>query len=1023
MKKSNHILSAMRHHNIVFVVVAVLFLFGFWGLQKLNKDEFPQFTIRQGVIVAIFPGATAQEVEEQVTKPLERFLFTYSEINKKLTYSVTENGVVYVFAELRTEIADKDGTWSKIRHGLQLFKKTSLPAGVLEIVVVDDFGNTSSMLLAVESKERSPRELEKFAEQINDRLRKIPAMGNLKILGQQSEEIAVTIDAEKLSAYGLDQKMMLANLATQGFRTIGGHLETANDNALVQVAIPYQTEFEIGEQIIFADPSGAVIRLKDVAKIERRYARPEKYVQFDGKNCVIVSMEMYPGNNIVAFGDEVEGALNELHTQLPPDVNLHKITNQPDVVEKSVFSFLRDLLFSIAVVIAVMLLLFPLRTALVAGSGVPVCTAITLGAMYITGIELNTVTLAALIVVLGMIVDDSVIIIDGYVDTLQKGHSRWFSASESTRLLFVPMSLATISICGMFYPMTHIITGPLGDFVQLFPWTVTFALVASIFYAVWVIPYLGTRFIKLDNDRSASKFEKLQNKFFNALQNGYNRLLSACFRHPAVVLLSAFISVGLGIYIFTHLNVQMMPKAERNCFAVEIHLTEGSSLQQTAAVVDSLQHVLKNDARVTSVTAFVGCASPRFHATYSPQMAKKNYAQFIVNTTDEDATLAILKHYTPLYENHFPNAYVRFKQMDYQAVKNPVEVRFFGNELDEIEPFAEKMKQFLNKMPEVAWVHSNYDETTQNICIKLKPDEATRLGVTQTMLSLYLSGALNGQTMTSVWDEDYRIPVVLYTQFTDSLQFSSLENLPVPTAIPGVWVPMRQIADLEPDWQHAAITRHNSVREITVGCDLRFDVSQPKIMKRVKKFVENELKPLLPADISVEYAGLTSANLSIIPQIVWSLLAAILVLLVFLLYHFTKIDIAILSLSASLICLFGACFGLWLFQLDFSITAVLGLVSLIGIIVRNAIIMFEYAEQLRKTNKNIREVAFEAGKRRMRPIFLTSATTALGVVPMIVAQTSLWMPMGVVICFGTIFTLPMVVTVLPVAYWQIYKKR
>ena len=774
----------MRGHKIIFFIVACLVVFGIFALTKLNKDEFPQFTIRQGVVAAVYPGATAQEVEEQVTKPLERFLFTYAEIDKEKTYSVTENGIVYVYAELRVSVKDKDGAWSKIRHGLQLFKKTSLPAGVLEIVVVDDFGNTSSMLLTVESPERTPRELEHYAEQLCDRLRSIPEMGNIKILGQQNEEIAVLVDQEKLASYGISQRALLVELATQGIRTMGGNVENEAGDAQVHVSIPYQSEYEIGEQIIFTDPLGHQVRLRDIADIQRRYAEAKSHIKYNGASTVLISMEMAPGNNIVAFGKKVESEIAKCKQTLPPDVEMHKITNQPYVVNKSVMSFLRDLLFSILVVIAVMLLLFPLRTALVSGSSVPVCTAITMGLMYIFGIELNTVTLAALIVVLGMIVDDSVIVIDGYTDTLQKGYSRWYSAFNSTKTLFVPMSLATLAISGMFFPMTRIITGPLGDFVQLFPWTVLFALVCSIFYAVWIIPYLSTVFIKRNKDGIApNRFEAAQNRFFVLLQNLYDKVLAHCFHHPAIVICLAVSAVSLGVFLFTRLQIQMLPKADRNCFAVEMHIAEGSTLEQTEAIADSMEHVLRADPRVTSVTSFIGCSSPRFHATYAPQMAHKNYAQFIVNTTSEKNTLKLIREYGPKYEYHFPNAYIRFKQIDYQPVNNPVEVRFAGNDFDAMKSAADSLKNFLNTMPELTWVHSDMDMTSQDIGITLKSDEATRLGVTQSMLSLYLSSALGGQNLTNVWEGDYKVPVMLYTRKSgDTLAYQDLEDFLIPTS-------------------------------------------------------------------------------------------------------------------------------------------------------------------------------------------------------------------------------------------------
>ncbi len=1024
-KNANHIIAAIRNHNIIFFIVACLVLFGIFGLTQMNKDEFPQFTIRQAVVAAIYPGASAQEVEEQVTKPLERFLFTYEEVNKSLTYSVTENGVVYVYVELNTSVKHKDEVWSKIRHGLQLFKKTSLPPGVLEVVVVDDFGNTASMLLTVESPVRTPRELEEYANQLCDNLRTIPDMGRIKISGQQTEEIAVIVDQEKLAAYNISQRSLLLELATQGLRTVSGSVDNDAGEAMVFLSIPYRSEYELGEQIIYTDPTGSVVRLRDIATIERRYASPKSYIRYNGAPAVLISMEMNPGNNIVSFGKKVEKIIESTKQDLPPDVDMHRITNQPKVVDKSVMSFLRDLVFSIIVVIGVMLLLFPLRTALVSSSSVPICTAITMGLMYICGIEINTVTLAALIVVLGMIVDDSVIVIDGYTDMIRTGHSNMYAAVTSTKQLFVPMSLATLAISGMFFPMTRIITGPLGDFVQLFPFTVAFALVCSIFYAVWVIPYISMRFIHRQRpDTKFGRFAAAQNRFFEKLQQIYEKLLVFCFKHPAYIILFAFGAVALGIFLFSHLHIQMLPKADRDCFAVEIHLAEGSTLEQAAFVADSMDHVLRKDSRVTSVTSFIGCSSPRFHASYAPQMAHKNYAQFIVNTTSEKDTRQILKEYASRYEHHFPNAYVRFKQIDYQAVKNPVEVRISGNDFDEMKRMADSVKCFMQTLPALTWVHSNMDETSQNIRIELKSDEAIRLGVTQSMLSLYLSSALDGQALTNVWEEDYKVPVMLYTYAgKDTMTYQKIEDFLIPTAMPSTWVPLRQVADVSPSWTDAVINHRNGVRVVTVGADLCDGFSQPEVMKVVDKYIKQNLTPKFPS-VEVTYGGLTSANGQVIPQIALSFIAAVLVLFVFLLYHFAKIDVVLLTLSASLICIFGASLGLSIFQLDFSITAVLGVVSLIGIIVRNAIIMFEYAEMLRtEQHKSAREAGFEAGKRRMRPIFLTSATTALGVLPMIIAHTALWMPMGVVICFGTIFSLPLVVTVLPVAYWQLFKRE
>ena len=404
-------------------------------------------------------------------------------------------------------------------------------------------------------------------------------------------------------------------------------------------------------------------------------------------------------------------------------------------------------------------------------------------------------------------------------------------------------------------------------------------------------------------------------------------------------------------------------------------------------------------------------------------MPSTNYAQLIVNTKSSKATSQVLKEYNGKYENYFPNAYARFKQLDYQAVKNPLEVRVQGDNWMLMQPYADSILHFMVQQPELQWVHCDYNNEAPATRIVLKADEATRLGITETMLSVYLRQATQGATITTLYEGSYAVPVVLYTAGINTLNADELGAIQVPTALPGVWVPLRQVATIEPNWHHTILERRNAVRTITLSADLRGETSQVDAERKVKQWINTHMTNL-PEGVSVSYGGLTEINNLMIPQILWSVVAALAVMLILLLYHFGKIGLALLTLSSAILCLFGSMLGLWIFGLDISITAVLGIVSLIGIIVRNAIMMYEYAEDSRKYKLlTYKEAAFQAGLRRMRPVFLTSATTALGVLPMIIAHTSLWMPMGVVICFGVIFTLPLTVTILPVVYWKVYARK
>ena len=568
----------------------------------------------------------------------------------------------------------------------------------------------------------------------------------------------------------------------------------------------------------------------------------------------------------------------------------------------------------------------------------------------------------------------------------------------------------------MFFPMLSLMKGTnMGDFIGMFPWAIFITLSCSFLYAIWVIPYLSARIIGPSNPNKRSKLEKIQAKFFDALQKSYKKLLDLCFRHKWGTIIVSVISVAIGVFFLTRINIQMLPKAERDSFAVEVHLAAGSSLDETAKVSDSLTKILLADKRVKSVTTFLGMASPRFHITYAPEpMPTSAYSQFIVITESEKATKEMMKEYSQQYENYFPSAQIRFKQMDYQVVNAPVEYYLMGDSYDKLEPIKDSLVACLKQNPDLFFVHSDYDDTEEIVEVDLNIDEANRLGVTQAVLSVYLSSALSGNKMVSMWENGYNLPTTIYTEGLHDIDYEGIGNMLVPTSLPGVWVPLRQVADIHPRFQHDNLTHRNGRRCITVMADVMPGCGQLAQYKKTQEYL-NTLN--IPEDVVIEEGGSMLLTKETMPSLLMSILAAVVVMFIVLIIHYKRIGISFLSISVSLLCVFGAMFGLWLFGLDLSITAMLGVISLIGIIVRNAIIMYDYAGELRAKEKiAVHDAAYEAGLRRMRPIFLTSATTALGVIPMILAKTLLWEPMGVVICFGTIFTFPLVVTVLPVAY-------
>lgn len=1019
---------AMRSFPMLAFSIIIVILIGIYALPNLNKNEFPTVKIKQGVVAVVYPGATAEEIEEQVAGKVEEYLFTFTDVDKTSTYSYSQNGMLYVFVSLAYSDGDPKVTWSRIREGLALFRMTSLPQGVAATAVIDDFGNASSLLLAIESSERSPRELEAVSKQLSTRLRDIPEMGRISIVGDQKEEIAVHMDPMKLTQYAISPSMVSAELAAHGFRTISGKVSNSEGSALVHVSIPFRNKYELSEMVIFADPvTGQTLRLRDVATIESRYEESKPHIDYSDTSvrdnrCIMLSIEMRPGNNVVRFGSKVEYIIKDYEQSITPDIHIHRITDQPKVVDRSVRSFLKDLIEAILIVIFVMLMLFPLRTALVSSTSVPICIAATIGIMYFIGFELNTVTLAALIAVLGMIVDDSVVVIDGYTDLLRAGHSRWYSAAVSTKKLAISMLFATASIAMMFFPALAILKGNiLGDFVGLFPWTILIALACSFLYAVLVIPFLASHLISRTSEKKTTWIDRMQDAFFGWLQRGYQKLLTLCFRHKWTTLATGFILALAGVFFFTQINIQILPKAERDSFAVEIHMAASSSIEETGKVADSLSAILLKDKRVKSITSFVGMSSPRFHITYAPQLASDHYAQFIVNTVSDNATKELMNEYAQRYENIFPQAQIRFKQMDYQSTLAPIEFYVKGDNYGDIAVVRDTLLRLMKQNPNLFYVHSDYDETEEMVDVVLKADAANRLGITQSTLSVYLSGALSGTTLSTLWEGDYNIPIAIYSEGRQDIDYGSLGDLLVPCAQPGTWVPLRQVADIQPRFHHNNMPHRNGVRCVTVSADVMSGAGQISEYYKVKREFD---KIDLPDGVTVEPGGTYAVSSKLLPDLLMAVVAAIFVMFLVLIIHYGKLDISLLSISMAVLCIFGSTFGLWLFGLDFSISAVLGLISLVGIIVRNAIIMYDYVSELRtKDLLSVSEAAYQAGLRRMRPIFLTSATTAIGVVPMIMAGTMLWMPMGVVICFGTLFTLPLIITILPVAYCVAFENK
>ena len=1019
--KRNFIESAMAYHKIVLLIVSMLVIIGIYGLCKMPKQEMPSITIRQGLVVAVYPGATSAEVEERVARTLESFVFGYKEVNKKKSYLLSKDGMALMFLELNDNVNNHDAFWSKFKHGLSGLK-SQLPSGVLAVEAIDDVGDTSSLLITLESNQKTYRELKKYLETLEDKLRRIDAVSRLRVSGMLNEQIAVYLDSKKMARYGIGAYSVLSQLSMQGITTLSGTVKNQQGILPVHVADSYDTEREVGEQIVYSDTDGNIVRLKDIAQIVREYPDADKYIRCNGTKCVLLSIEMRDGYDIVEMGTKIHQLLDDYKKTLPEDVNITTITDQSKVVEDSVLNFLRELLIAVASVIIVVILLMPLRVAEVSAISIPVTIFMALALFCIFGIELNTVTLAALIVTLGMIVDDSVVIIDNYIDKLGTGMSRWHAASAAPREFFMSVLSATLSISITFFPFLFTMTGPYGDFVQSFPWAMFIILGISLLVSLLVTPYLQYLFIK-KGITPKQDIEGHQKKSpLDYLQTGYNALLAGCFRHPVLTICTGVTSIVFGALIFSSIPQRMMPIADRNQFAVEFYLPSGTSVQRTTAVADSLRHILEKDKRVVSITAFIGEGSPRFHSTYAPQVGGPNFAQFIVNTSGTEETEQILDEYADRYAGYFPDANVRFKQMDYSDALYPVEVRLSGDSINDLMKAAEMVKQIMHSNKGLKMIRTNYENIQPGVLVRPDEVEAERLGVNKALLSADLAiGFGDGVPMTTLWEKDYPVSVVLKSEHHGKPDADDLLNEYIPVLGGTSAVPLRQLASVSPDWNIGTIVRRNGVRTLSVTAEICRGGNENQLAQEVWDAIPFDK---LPAGVEATLGGMYEKDSETVPMVVGGVAIAVLLIFFILLFHFKRIDLAVINLASITLCILGAMTGLKLLGMSLSITAILGLVSLMGILVRNGIIMLDYAEELRRDQgMTVRDAAYHAGVRRMRPIFLTSAAASVGVLPMILENSSLWTPMGTVICFGTLISMVLISTVLPVAYWLVFRGK
>ena len=1018
----NPVRAALRYPQVTLVLSAMLVAAGLYSLFTMPRREDPKITIHVGIVAAVYPGATAREVEDQVTRKIEERLFRFAEVRRDKTYSTTRNGMVVINVELDKSIKDTGEFWSKLRLDMAQLKATALPSGVLGPVVDSDFGDTVAVLIAVHGGNYGPGDLKDYAQTVETALRALPAVSKIKRIGDQKEEIDIATSSERLAQYGVNPMNVMGALQGRNTVQFAGRVPAGENKVPIESGGRFQTEDQIRQVMVDVSPTGQPVYIGDVANVERVYKDPTEYVRFDNEQTILLSVEMHEGNNIVDFGNTLRTTLKNVEATLPPDLKLDMVADQPKVVSERIGDFFREFGIAIVAVILVTMLLLPLRVALVSAIAIPVSVAMTFGALNAYGIELQQVSIASLIIVLGMVVDNAIVIVDNYVGLLDKKVPVDEAAERCATEMAVPVLTATLAIIAAFAPLL-MLTGAMGEFIRSLPITVAISLTTSFVVAMLLTPLMARFFIRqglVDHAQADSGTERKLTPL-DHMQRYYNIIITWAMRNKRTVLVSSVLAVAAGVGILLLVPQLLFPLAERNQFVMDVWLPEGTKIETTDATVRRIETVLRQEPLIESYASFLGASAPRFYYNVNPQLPAANYAQILVNTRKVKGTPQLVAELRQRLPDVAPEAKVFVKDLQQgQILEAPVEVRIVGDDIATLETLGNQAEEILRHTPGATYIHTDWHEDAWQVGINVREEVANRMGLTNGVIAQQLAVGFEGAPVTTFWEGDRGVDVVLRLDPAERQSFQNVTDTYVMSPVNGARVPLAAVATLTSEWQPGRIVRRNGVRTLTVRAFPDGNHLASEILGGARKQLD---AMRLPEGYRIEYGGEYQNQQETFGEMRTALLTSLLLIFLILLFQFRTLVDPLIVMAAFPLALPGAALGLLITHNTFGFTAFIGIISVGGLVVRNSIILIDYIHERMKNGAELEQAALEAGERRLRPIFLTSAAAAVGVIPMILSGSSLWSPMASVIAFGLLGSMFFTLIAIPVLFVVVHHRR
>ena len=1000
---------SLRHRALVWYFIIVFAVGGIFAYNALGRMEDPAFTIRQMVISAAWPGASAEEMQEQVTDKLERRFQDTPGL--KQIHSETRAGQTTIYVQLRDDVDASEirPTWRDVRNFGEDVKR-DLPAGVYGPYYNDRFDDVYGSVYAITGADYSDEELRSMAEDARRRILAVPSVQKVELIGVQSERVYVEIALERLAQLGIPPTAITDALAAQDAMATSGSIEMESDTVQLRASGVFENIEDIRALPIAAN--GKVFRLGDIASVERKAVDPsEPRMLYNGAPAVGIAVSMEAGGNILALGENLKELTAAIQQDLPLGAELHEVSNQPAVVQHSIHDFVETLALAILIVLAVSFLSLGLRTGLVVAGCIPLVLAGTFVAMYMLGIDLHKVSLGALIISLGLLVDDAIIAVEMMSVQLERGMGRFDAACYAFTQTAKPMLTGTLITCAGFIPVAFS-KGMASEFcAALFP-VIGIALLLSWIVSVMVAPLFGYHLIRIEGNAEHDPYATPFYRFFR-------RVLTFFLAHRAVVLVSTALVFFVSLAAFPHIKQTFFPPSLRPELLVRLTLPQGASMQATTAEADRLAGLLAaHSDKIQNYAAYIGRSTPRFVLTVDPKADAANSAQFVITANDTAAREELAAVIAAARRDELSGVRVTTQYIQTGPPANfPIMLRVSAPTTDEVRRVAEEVAAITAADPAATNVHLDWTEKSKTVRIDFDKDKLKLYGISAKAVKQMLYTELTGAQAAEFYTGDRTIGIVLRLVGRDRTNIERLGELPIATA--GGSVPLAQIAHLSYGAEDGFIKRYNLRPSIMVQAEVREGEGNDAAL-RIYKATE-ELRRSLPAGTTIETAGALADSADSMHYLMQPLPAMIFIIMTLLMLQLGSMGKMTLTLLTAPMGLIGVAFAMLVTDSALGFVAYLGVLALFGMIIRNSVILIDQIKKHEEAGEQPMDAIIDSAVLRFRPIMLTAAAAILGMLPLM--RSIFWGPMAVAIAGGLIVATVLTLLVLPVMYAVAYRVK